>query len=301
MPEGVVIQIDGPEAKVSGPDGVVRCTLPGRWRVGDEATSHPIAVGDEVRFRTLDEGGGVLEEVLPRRTWLSRPAAGDRAVEQVVVANVDQVLIVVAAARPKPKQGFVDRVLVASVRGGIRPVVCVNKTDLSSRKAVLEKLGHYRDIGLILVLTSVPLQEGIDELREVLRDRKTVFAGPSGVGKSSLLNLIQSGATLRTGEVSDRTLKGKHVTSRVTLLPLECGGYVVDTPGVRAFGLWGAEPGDVQGAFPDILELSERCRFRDCLHRQEPLCAVIAAVEEGGVLKSRHDSYLRILASLAEG
>ncbi|MCZ6690241.1 MAG: ribosome small subunit-dependent GTPase A [Planctomycetota bacterium] len=300
MPDGVVIEVDGPEAQVSGPDGVVRCTLPGKWRVGGGATSHPVAVGDEVRYRTLQVGVGVLEKVSPRRTKLSRPVAGGRAVEQVVVANVDQVLIVVAAARPRPKQGLVDRILVAALRGEIRPVVCVNKVDLVPQEKILEKFGHYRDIGLTLLLTSVPTREGLDDLREILHDRKTVFAGPSGAGKSSLLNLVLPGAKLRTGEVSDKTSKGKHVTSRVTLIPLEGGGYVVDTPGVRMFGLWGTEPTEVQGAFPDILEASEGCRFGDCLHRIEPHCAVRKAVEEGGILKSRHDSYLRILASMKE-
>lgn len=300
MHEGVVIEIDGPEAQVSGPQGVVRCTLPGRWRVGKGGTSHPVAVGDEVCFRTLPEGAGVLEEVLPRKTKLSRPAVGGRSLEQVVVANVDQVLIVVAAARPKGKQGFVDRVLVAAVRGGIRPAVCVNKIDLLPREKVEEKFGPYRDIGLHLILTSVPRKEGIDELREVLKDRKTVFAGPSGVGKSSLLNEIQPGVRLRTGEISDRTSKGRHITSRVTLFPLDGGGYVVDTPGMRAFGLWGADPNDVQGAFPEILEASDRCRFRDCLHRVEPRCAIRADLEAGKILKSRYDSYLRMLASLEE-
>jgi ribosome biogenesis GTPase len=299
MSEGVVIQIDGPEARVSGPSGVIRCSLPGRWRLGSTECTHPIAVGDEVRYRKSDEGGGVLEKVLPRRTKLSRPASGGRSLEQVVVANVDQVLIVVAAARPKPKLGLVDRILVAALRGEMGATVCVNKMDLVPREKVLRKMGIYREIGLDLLLTSALTGEGIPDLRAVLQNRKTVFAGHSGVGKSSLLNRIQPDARLRTGEVSDKTSKGRHITSRVSLLPLDGGGYVADTPGVRAFGVWGVEPVEVQEAFPDILDLSEGCRFSDCLHKEEPGCAVRGAVEAGDMLKVRYASYLRILGSIS--
>ena len=300
MPQGVVVQIDGPEAQVAGPEGRLRCTLPGKWRLGAAECTHPIAVGDEVVFRATDEETGVLEKVLPRRTKLSRPASGGRALEQVVVANLDQVLIVVAAAQPKPKLRFIDRVLVGALRGGLDAAICVNKMDLARDGKTRATFGVYEELGLPLVLTSVENGRGIDELRALLQGKKTVFAGPSGVGKSSLLNAMHPGARLTTGEVSEKTSKGKHVTTRVSLIALDDRTFVADTPGLRAFGIWGAEPLEVQEAFPEIIDSAGGCRYRDCLHRDEPSCAVKEALGAGRIRKVRYDSYLRILDSLAE-
>ena len=165
MSQGVVIQIDGPEAQVAGPDGRRRCTLPGKWRLGDAACTHPIAVGDEVVYRATDDETGVLEEVLPRRTKLSRGASGGRGLEHVVVANLDQVLIVVAAAQPKPKLRFVDRVLVGALRGGLEAAVCVNKMDLVTEGRVRDTFSIYEELGLPVIFASAEEGRGIEELR----------------------------------------------------------------------------------------------------------------------------------------
>jgi ribosome biogenesis GTPase len=224
-----------------------------------------IVVGDRVRFReinTFDEQmrpEAVIEQILPRRTLLTR-ADSFKAIEaQPIVANADQMLIVAALAEPWPKWGLIDRMLVAAQGGGLTPVICLNKADLAEGKEgkkqiefALAALEHYRSIGVTTLQTSVPRRTGLETLENLLHDKTTVLAGHSGVGKSSLLTAIQPSLDIRIGAISNYTGKGRHTTTTAKRYPLDKGGYVVDTPGVKLFGLWNVTRENLEGFFPDV-------------------------------------------------
>ena len=210
-------------------------------------------------------------------------------------------MIVSSVSEPRFAQGLIDRYLVAAERGGMDAVVCVNKIDLADERAPIPRLDFYAQLGYKLLFTSVPEGRGIHELREVLAGRTSVLAGHSGTGKSSLINAAQPGLELSVRDISRSTSKGRHTTSSVTLLPLDVGGYVVDTPGVRAFGLWDLHREELEQYFPEIAELSQACRMRDCTHIHEPGCSVKAAVEAGRIAPERHASYVSIYKSLPSG
>jgi len=298
---------------------VLECELRGALR--GRAGGSVVVAGDEVWVTATGPRKGAIEAVRPRRTKLARLAPppggpGDRdapAREKVLAANVDRLLVVVAARDPEYKLGFIDRLLVAAAKGGLEPVVVWNKVDLAESdrdlRARLESdAALYRGLGVPALLVSARRGDGIEALRAALDGRIAVLAGPSGAGKSSLANALQPGLKLRTGEVSASTRKGRHVTTRVSLLPLDSGGYLVDTPGVRAFGFYDVSPDELSSFFPEFARHAVRCRFPDCKHGVEPACAVRAAVESGGggggggggVDRRRYESYRRILESLAE-
>ncbi len=277
-------------------DRSYECTARGRLVERDSGQSKPLAVGDRVLFRQTDEGEGVVVEILPRRTKLSRRSPRDPRIEHVIVANVDQLLIVASVRQPPLTLGIIDRYIIAGEAGGLLPIICINKTDLADGSTEhLQAAELYREMDYTVLLTSAKTGEGVDELQDVLCDRSTVLAGHSGVGKSALINAVQPGMELRTAPVST---KGRHTTSSVSLLRLEFGGYVVDTPGIREFTLWEIEEVEVQQFFPRIWELASDCRLPDCTHLHEPDCAVKAAVERGELPASRYDSYVRIVETL---
>lgn len=276
-----------------------------------------VVVGDRVQFVRVGDGrAGVIEALEPRRSVLLRRRARDGHRPLITAANVDTIAVVVAARDPEWKPGFVDRVLCAAELSEIAPLVVLNKIDLlepAERRALEELLERdYRAIGIPALLTSTVTGEGIDALRERVRGRITLVSGPSGAGKSSLLNALGlEAAEQRTAAVSARTRKGRHTTTSAVLLPLREGGFVVDTPGVRAFGFYDLQPGDLDVLFREIRavaydssgsggEARRRCRFADCLHREEPGCAVREAVAEGRISPRRFASYLRILESLEQ-
>jgi ribosome biogenesis GTPase len=238
------------------------------------------AVGDFVDLSIDPEGNTMIEKILPRRNALLRP----------VIANVDCAIIVFALKSPDPHLNLLDRFLVMSAVRGIDAIICLNKGDLVSDAATEEMAELYRNAGYQVLVTSAKSETGIDELREVLRDRISVFAGPSGVGKSSLLNAVQEGLALRTGEVSEKTQRGKHTTRHTELLLLKTGGAVADTPGFSALDLASLDSHDIQLGYPEMTELAGTCRFNDCLHRTEPGCAV-----RGGIDPIRYENYLLLL------
>ncbi|MCL4111143.1 UNVERIFIED_CONTAM: hypothetical protein GTU68_058909 [Idotea baltica] len=251
-----------------------------------------VVTGDHVQFVPADDGKGVIERVEPRTGVLSRSS---RHQEHVIVSNVDQVLIVVSADDPPLKPGLIDRYLISSEKGNVRSIICINKVDLVSETELQPLVGMYASIGYDVVLTSTTANLGAARLRHLLRDRETVLSGQSGVGKSSLLNLIQPGLSLATNEVSSETGKGRHTTRRAVLLPLEFGGWVADTPGVRQFGLWDVLPEEVEGFFVEFRPFVTLCRFPNCTHTHEHKCGVKMATTRGMIARQRYDSYLRIL------
>ena len=255
-----------------------------------------LAPGDEV-YIEFEEDEAIVRGVGERRTKLSRPGGQDaRLSEQILAANLDLLLVVAAAADPPFKPGLVDRYLIAAQRGGVEPILCINKMDLVDNEP--EGLDTYKDLGIRVVLTSAETGQGLDELRALIQNKLTVLSGHSGVGKSSLLNAIDPNLELHTQEVSQSTSKGKHTTSASRLYTLGDAIRIIDTPGIRALGLMGVSPEEVAWYYPEIAEASAGCRFRDCTHTHEPKCGVRDALESGTIKEGRFASYLRIRASL---
>lgn len=293
---GRVLQFTAGVYRIHTSGEVVDCSLRGRAKRG---AGERVAIGDLVTFERLEDGSGRIEEVLPRHSRLSRHSLAKRR-EQVLAANVDQVAAVFAVARPDPDVRLLDRLLTVAELHDLPAVVVANKTDLLDESAVPPEFEAYAAIGYRVLPTSARTRAGLDDLRALLTDRITVFTGPSGVGKSSLLNAILPDLDLRVGAVGDRTGRGKHTTSAGLLIPLPGGGYLADTPGIQYFEPAGVEPADLAHAFREFRPLVERCRFADCRHRAEPGCAVRDAVAQGTVREHRHESYLSLLEAAEE-
>jgi ribosome biogenesis GTPase len=254
---------------------------------------HVVAAGDVVWFRPEGESQGIIERVEPRRGVVSRTSRGR---QHVIVANVDQLMIVTSAAEPRLKPNLVDRMLVTAEKAGIRPVICINKIDLVEPADLMALVGGYAQLGYEVLLLSALTGFGVDRLRERLAGEESVVTGQSGVGKSSLLNAVEPGLDLRVQAVSGETQKGRHTTSTAELIPLSFGGYVVDTPGIRQFQLWDVIPEEVAGFFRDLRPYVSRCRFPDCTHTHEDDCAVKDAVADGWIDARRYESYVQIRA-----
>ncbi|WP_397545957.1 ribosome small subunit-dependent GTPase A [Rhodothermus marinus] len=303
--EGTVIRATGSWFDVQADGRVIPSRVRGKFRLAGMDTTSPVVVGDRVTIRLNPDGTGLIVDVHPRRNELSRRAAGRRhSLRHVIAANIDFVWIVQAVHLPEPNPGFIDRVLVAAERYEIPAGLIINKIDLMTeedRPAIeaLERL--YADLGYRVLRTSVVTGEGLDDLREALRGKTSVVTGPSGVGKSSLLNAIEPGLNIRTAPVSEKTGKGRHTTTYVALYPLSIGGFVVDTPGLREFGVTDLEPAELSHYFVEFRPYLSACRFPDCTHEHEPDCAVKAAVAAGEISEERYYSYLNILHSLKLG
>jgi ribosome biogenesis GTPase / thiamine phosphate phosphatase len=269
--------------------------------VRDIDTVDPVAVGDQVTFVDNQDGTGLIIEVLPRRSKLSRLNPGKKKIEQVVVANLDQVVPVFAAAQPEPKWNLLDRYLVSAESCDLPSLIIITKMDLvEDEEALLVEVENYRAAGYQVILTSAVTGEGIQELQEALQEKVSVFVGKSGVGKTSLLNAIQPELGLKVNEVSQATGKGRHTTTQLAMFGLEMGGSVVDTPGMREFGIWDAGKRnsrqlDLALYFPEMRSLVGRCKFGlDCSHDHEPGCAIQAAVKKNKIPSRRYESYLRL-------
>jgi ribosome biogenesis GTPase len=289
---GRVLHVHGLESFVERPDGTVaRCTTRRILRTLTTDQRHPVAAGDLVR---VDEapGGGTIRSIEPRRNELCRDSRGRR---HVIVANVDQVLIVGSAAMPGLKPGLVDRLVVAAESAGIRPIICINKADLVPRAALVPLAGVYARMGYPVILCSAASGLGIERIAAELAGRVTAVVGQSGVGKSSLLNAIDPALGLAVAAVSRDNEKGRHTTTTARLLRHRHGGMFVDTPGVRQFQLWQLVPAEVPSAFRDLRPLANLCRFPDCSHTHETDCAVKHAVADG-LLDTRRWESCRQLA-----
>ncbi len=285
-------------------DGVtLRCTLRGRLKQRRVA-SDIATIGDAVRVTPTIPGEGAIEEVLPRRSKLARRAAGAKGIwkEDVLVANLDQLVAVFAVTNPEPNTRLLDRYLVNAELNGLAALIVANKCDLLPRAAAEAIFEPYRAIGYGVRYTSAKACLGIDELRADLAGKISAFSGPSGVGKSSLLNAIQPGLQLRTGAVSTAGAnvgKGRHTTVAPELIPLTVGGYVADTPGIRELGLWQVPPNELDWGFREFRPYIEQCFFQPCSHLHEPDCAVQEAVANGAINVERYESYARLRAELS--
>jgi ribosome biogenesis GTPase / thiamine phosphate phosphatase len=289
---GRVVRVHGLELVVEADDGrSYRCGVRRLLKTLAIEGRNVVAVGDRVWLRPSGQDQGVIEKVEARRGTVTR---GYRHREHVLAANVDRILIVSAFEQPGLKLPLVDRYLISAERGGVRPVVVLNKADLVDLADYQWVLGLYTQLGYETLATSAADGRGLGRLRAILGEGTTAVSGQSGVGKSSLLNAIQPGLNLRVREVSDWTYKGKHTTTHAELIRLEGGGYVVDTPGLRQFELWGVEPGEVEGYFVEFRPYIPLCKFPDCSHTHESGCAVKDAVYWGQIHPGRYESYLKL-------
>ena len=283
-------------------DIVLRCTLRGtlkrkhRSETGRRLYADPVAVGDRVIFTQLDMEEGVVEDILPRQTKFSRQYAGKHGdIEQVIVANAHQIVAVVSTLMPPLNFRTLDRFLILAEAGDMEAVICLNKMDLvdaPQRDELIKPFTNYEKLGYRVLYTSIHIPESLDTLRHILRDKFSVIIGASGVGKSSLLNALQPNLGLRTGEVGIRTQKGRHTTTLVELFPLDIGGEVADTPGIREVGLWGIDTENLEHYFPEMEPYLGTCKYSDCAHVAEPDCAVQDAVESGEIHAERYRSYV---------
>jgi ribosome biogenesis GTPase / thiamine phosphate phosphatase len=256
-----------------------------------------LSVGDRVKLRRLDATTGMIEEILPRQSALSRRDTGSTAkkvIQQTMLANLDQVVLVFATSQPEPHFGMLDRYLTICESAEMRPLICLNKVDLPHDERIEREAALYSQLGYTVILTSIYTCEGVDELRSLLKEHTSLFTGPSGVGKSSLVNVIEPGMALRTGLVSDATGKGKHTTTGSQLYPLSEGGWLADSAGIRALTAWNIAPEDLAHCFVEFRPYLGECFYSDCMHIDEENCAIRQAVDDGVINKRRYTSYVRI-------
>lgn len=296
--EGLVIRTHGGHYYVQAGEAVVDCTLRGRLKK-ERIASDLVVIGDRVLWRPTDPGLGVIEEVLPRKAVLSRrsppPRPGKVAErEQVIIANPDQVIIVFSLRSPPLNTFLLDRYLVACEAEELPAIIVANKVDLLPAEEKTQPLRLYEGIGYRVLYTSVASGENIEALRSLLRGKISVLTGPSGVGKSSLLNALWPHLELPVGEISTYHDRGKHTTVVSMLLNPEPDIYVADTPGMRTFLLWDIDPEQLEAFFPEMRPYLGKCRYLPCTHMHEPGCAVKAAVEEGKIHPLRYESYRRM-------
>lgn len=301
---GFVIRILGAEYYVVTGGAEVRCSLRGRFRIGNSPASVLPVVGDTVEFRrerSTDTRGpsGLILSILPRRSIFARSGAAGRKKYRILGANLDFVILVFAVRNPDLNVRLLDRMLVAAECGGMDPVICINKMDLVEEPdRVRADMAPYGELGYRLLFCSARSGAGLDRLRGIMTGKKSIMAGPSGSGKTSIVAALEPGIELRVTGVSERTGKGRHTTTHFELHPLAGGGYLGDSPGIREFGIWGVSRDELGGYFPDFAPFAGQCRFGGCTHSHEPGCAVKEAVENGSVRRERYESYLRILEDL---
>mgnify|MGYP001123018421 CR=1 FL=1 len=317
MVTGTVYGVGGGVYRVHLDSGfVVDASLRGRLKQ-ESRKGDRVVIGDRVEVAVDSAEGGTIEEVLSRRSEVVRRGPGGRR-PKVVAANVDRMGIVVSAARPEPRQALLDRLLVIGESNGLEPFLVMNKIDLvpGLDRASSDELGDrgeghppvhrrlvdlYRQLGYRVLEASAVSGQGIEKLKGILCQGTSALLGPSGVGKSSLLNAIQPSLSLRTGELSHRQGRGRHTTVNARLIPLTCGGIVADTPGFSDAGVWGVAPGELEACFPEFHPAREECSFRGCTHLHEPGCGVQDALERGEIDEQRFSSYRTMVEEAKEG
>lgn len=297
---GTVLRARSGFYTVTTESGTYECQLRGRLK-RERQSEDLVVIGDLVTLTPLTDVEGVIEEVAPRRSRFSRRQPGNRGSwkEDLMVANLDQLVAVFACADPVPHVRMIDRFLVIAEHNEVPPLIVANKLDLSSPAAAAAVFGIYERIGYSVVYASARTGQGVEELRDRLAGRISLVAGPSGVGKSTLLNAVHPGLNLATGPISEALHKGRHTTTSSELLPVDgpMGGHVADSPGLRQVGLWQIPPEELAWCYPDLRPYLGACRFADCSHGPEPGCAITAAVTAGAISPARLDSYHRLAAS----
>lgn len=286
MLRGVITKAYNSFYYVQTDNKVTMCTLRGRFK----KERFTLFVGDEVEYESTGQQNGIIEHIVPRRSMLKRP----------MVANVDQVILTFAASNPDVNPVLIDRFLVIAESSSLDIVLCINKIDLANIDEITPIIELYRQIGYRVISISAKSSTGIDKLKNELYGRISVFAGPSGVGKSTILNTLEPGLELNTGKVSEKIGRGKHTTRFAELLPISGGGFVVDTPGFSFTDFTDIPPTELMYYFREIEELAPQCKFSSCLHNKEPQCAVKQAVSDGSINEQRYTSYQEILQEIQQ-
>ncbi len=295
--EGFVVESTGSWYKVEIAGEVYDCRTRGRLRLKGVRSTSPVVVGDRVGVEFSEEGDGVIVSIAQRRNYIIRRASNLSKESHIIAANIDCAAVVVTIAAPVTAPEFVDRFLVTCEAYKVPAVIILNKIDTAREHPELLRHFHdvYRSAGYRVIECSALTGEGLEEVVELLRDKTTLLAGNSGVGKSTLVNAINPSAAAKTGAISDVHLQGKHTTTFSHVYPLPFGGRLIDTPGIRGFGLIDIKPEELYHYFPEIMRESAGCKFYNCTHTHEPQCAVMHAVVEGRISESRYESYLKML------
>jgi ribosome biogenesis GTPase len=305
LPRGQVMQtVSGRyDVRLEGSDEVLSCNVK-RGASTENEQSTLVAIGDFVRVQPLEDRRGLVYHVEQRQSHLGRGASGHRGMEHVIAANVDLLLCIAAADRPDFRRTIIDRYVVAALLGDVTPVIILNKVDTVEgelRDLLYEEISIYEDLGYQTFMISAQTGEGLEDLREAIAGATSVLVGQSGAGKSTITNALLGYSARRTSEVREKDRRGTHTTIDSVMLPLPGEGYLIDTPGLREFGIWDLEPTELDGYFVEFGDYLQKCHYLPCTHTHEPGCAVRAAVEEGYIEEGRYMSYLAIFNSLEQG
>ena len=294
---GLVLKSTGSWYEVLA-DGVrYQCRIRGKLRLKGVRSTNPVVVGDWVKFEADEQGGYVISAIEPRHNYIIRRASNLSKESHIIAANIDQALLVVTLFSPETAFEFVDRFLVTCEAYKVPVTILLAKIDLARQhpEAVEEFYSIYKKAGYKIVEVSATEGEGIETVRELLRGKTTLLSGNSGVGKSTLVAAVEQGLDIKTGEISQSHNKGKHTTTFSTMYPLADGGYIIDTPGIKGFGLIDIEDAELAHYFPEMMRFLPECRFYNCSHTHEPHCAVVEAVKRGEIAYPRYESYLKIM------
>lgn len=300
---GKIVRSTGSWYSVVTKDGAsTDCNLKGKFRTKGIRTTNPIAVGDEVGFRMQPNSvHGVIEKIFERKNYLIRKATKLSKSTHIIAANIDQIVVIASLFKPKTSTGFIDRLLTTAEAYHIPSVLVFNKIDLYQDEH-FNRLAHFQDVyekaGYKVLVTSVPKKINLDSFKEVLANKVSLLSGHSGVGKSAMINAIDPSLNLKEGQISEYHEKGKHTTTFAEMFPLSFGGFIIDTPGIKEFGLVEFEKAELGQRFPEFRERMHECKFNNCLHLDEPGCSVVAAVENGKIGAFRYQNYLKMLSDL---
>lgn len=303
MKTGRVIESTGSWYKVDIGTDVISSRLPGKFRLDKRKVTNPITVGDKVDLNINDDGSGNILKIYERENYITRQATHGKRGEHILVSNLDQAFVVQSIRQPKLNEGFINRFLVTCEAYEVPASIIMNKMDLAEKgdhEFMEEMTEIYSAIGYPVYTCSIEDQDSIEHLKSLFKDKVSAFIGPSGVGKTSILNTIDPEFKLKVGEISSSSNKGKHTTTFARLIPLAFGGFVADTPGIREFGLVNIADWELSLYFPEMLEPREHCKFNTCTHIHEPECGVIAAFENGEIDPNRYNSYINMLESLED-
>ena len=297
---GRVLRVSGQLCLVEINGKICQYKIRGRLKSGLRSFNSPVVAGDwvDVKINGKREEG-VIERVRQRKSHFTRAPSGRKSFDQVILANVDQLLIVVSIREPQFKPGFLDRAIVSAHRGKINPRIVINKSDLIDTESLKKETNLYKDLNYPVHYTSVKNNIGIDNIVDKLKGTVTAVVGQSGVGKSSLLNLIDPKLNLKTAEIMVQHDRGRHTTTAAQLFPFDKDSYIADTPGVKQLQLSGIERNQLAFYFPEMRSLVDKCRFRDCSHLNEPDCAIILSLKQALISESRYSSYVRIMEDLS--
>ncbi|MFN8238942.1 MAG: ribosome small subunit-dependent GTPase A [Chitinophagales bacterium] len=304
MLKGRIIQTTGSWYQVLSEDKIITARLKGKFKLEELDTTNPIAVGDFVTLEKTDREEFVITEIHPRTNYIIRQSPRNKHQRHIIASNIDQALLVVTIAHPRTSLGFIDRFIAAAESFHIPVKIVLNKIDLLKKDKEAEQREYlrivYNHLGYTVLETSAETKEGLESVRHCLENKTTLVAGHSGVGKSTLLNTIQPELHLKTGKISEKWGKGMHTTTFATMFEILPNSYIIDTPGIKEFMLLQVEPEEVSGYFTDIKKYADGCQFNNCLHQNEPNCAVKEAVENALIAPTRYENYLNIIQNIKD-